>query len=247
MELQKVAVILPVFNEIDEIDNAPAPKKESVSRGDCYKWRLQRWDARTVDHYSWVRTLRSKTCSRAHQMNLGAQAAEADILLFLHIDLRLPDEALQMIQKVIEKNAIGGGFWKKYIPSHWLLDLYSAMLNLIYLSCGKNFVGTNGIFLSRRALAQVGEYPQVIFLEDMIFSQMMKRLGSMGVIPRHIKVSSRRYLKRGVFSQILQNAMILFRYKILHQSEVRLKKQYEPKRSALKRQVRLQLSQGSVG
>ena len=47
---------------------------------------------------------------RAAQMNAGADAANGDVLLFLHADTRLPAGALEHIDEAVARGASGGYF-----------------------------------------------------------------------------------------------------------------------------------------
>src|SRR5205085_6306831 len=46
---------------------------------------------------------------RATQMNAGAAAANGEVLLFLHADTRLPDEAFSAIQRALASPKVVGG------------------------------------------------------------------------------------------------------------------------------------------
>ncbi|MFQ5546010.1 MAG: glycosyltransferase, partial [Acidiferrobacterales bacterium] len=48
--------------------------------------------------------------SRALQMNAGALQAQSDVLLFLHVDARLPDSAMDSVCGVIKRGASWGRF-----------------------------------------------------------------------------------------------------------------------------------------
>ncbi len=66
----------------------------------------------------------SASPGRALQMNRGAQVCSADVLLFLHADTRLPEDALSCICKAID----GGYGWGRFDIQ---LDAHGFMFRMI--------------------------------------------------------------------------------------------------------------------
>ncbi len=93
---------------------------------------------------------------RAAQMNAGASAARGEVLLFLHADTRLPDDADRL---VIEGLAASGRCWGRFdvqiVGSHPLLRLIAVMMNLRSRATGIA-TGDQAIFLTRSAFAAIG-------------------------------------------------------------------------------------------
>ena len=68
---------------------------------------------------------------RAAQMNLGARAAAGDVLLFLHADTRLPEDADRLIAQGMEAGEfLWGRFDVRILGDHPLLRVVAAMMNL---------------------------------------------------------------------------------------------------------------------
>src|SRR5215471_4391804 len=55
---------------------------------------------------------------RATQMNAGAALAKGDILIFLHADTRLPDDALFVIERAFEPPEVVGGAFRICFNCH---------------------------------------------------------------------------------------------------------------------------------
>ena len=143
---------------------------------------------------------------RACQMNLGAEKAAHDILVFVHADTRLPAGAREDIESAIASGYVGGRFRLKF-------DIKSPVLNLYaFLSCydfgGLSF-GDQGIFVTKSCFLKGGKFPEHRFPEDIFFYQSMKRLGKTVVLPKSVTTSARRFQKRGVLSQQIENIGIL--------------------------------------
>ncbi len=173
-----------------------------------------------------VRCIKAPYANRAFQMNLGVNEAVSDVLIFLHADVSLPEHGIDYIKEKIIQGFSGGCFLKKYEPNNIVLSVYGALLNQVYTRLFKNFVGSNGIFITRDLFIHLKGFPQVEFLEDVLFAHSMKRVGWLAVIDRPVVVSSRRYLKRGVWNQMIRNGCVMFNHFILHKNPKELKKIY---------------------
>ena len=179
------------------------------------------------EEFPGVMFLQAGTPNRALQLNVGAARARCDALLFVHADMRMPQNTVRLVGERIQAGFAGGGFRKRYQPSTPLLDLYGLCLNLFYLELARALVATNGMFVKRTVFEKMHGFPQDGFMEDVIFSEGLKAQGRVAVIPEPVTVSSRRYFRQGTVRQIAKNAEILFRYRFLRQHPVSLRKIYE--------------------
>ncbi|MFC1683930.1 TIGR04283 family arsenosugar biosynthesis glycosyltransferase [Pseudomonadota bacterium] len=136
---------------------------------------------------------------RARQMNRGAQAAEGDLLWFLHADTALPDGGAQA---VIDSNAVWGRFDVRLSGAHPLLRLVSFMMNLRSRLTGIA-TGDQGIFVSREAFEQIGGFDEIPLMEDIALSRSLKRLSRPLCLHQQLVTSSRRWESRGILRTIL--------------------------------------------
>ncbi len=165
--------------------------------------------------------------SRAQQFNKGAQNATGDILLFVHADMHFPESSLQLIENKINSGFDAGCFKKKYNPTNILLKTYGFLLNNLFLPCKCFIVGTNGIFAKRDLFLKLGGFPSVPILEDLIFSRLISKEGKLSLVQNYVTVSSRKYMSRGILSQIRINARVLWGHYILKENPETLRKLYE--------------------
>lgn len=163
---------------------------------------------------------------RAAQMNSGARLASGEILLFVHADMILPAGAVSKIRDVIVRGYCSGGFLKRFDFETPLLWAYRNVMN-IFSGVFKRFAGTNAIFVRKDTFLQLGGFPAIPILEDLVFAAGMRKAGKTRCIRHYVTVSSRRYLKRGVLPQLMKNAEILFRFYVLKEKPDRLKPRYE--------------------
>jgi len=67
---------------------------------------------------------------RARQMNAGAAAAHGDVLLFLHADTLVPEQALRAIASAAAAaDFVYGGFHHRFSGTDWRLRVISALHN----------------------------------------------------------------------------------------------------------------------
>jgi rSAM/selenodomain-associated transferase 2 len=164
---------------------------------------------------------------RARQMNRGARAAAGDVLLFLHADSRLPEDALGSIAKALEVPTVAGGAFDLAIDSpRWALRLVAAAANWRTRLTGVPY-GDQGIFVRRSVFEQLGGFPEWPLLEDLEFSRRIKAAGKVVILSQPITVSSRRWDKEGVGYTTLRNQIFVLLY-FLGVSPSRLARWYRP-------------------
>ncbi len=139
----------------------------------------------------------SSPAGRGVQMNAGARHATGTVLLFLHVDCRIPPDAPDAIRRALEREgAIGGGFRHAFASRDPLLSLTSRFGNLLAART-QTFFGDFGIFIEKEAFFEIGGYEPLPYLEDVEFSRAARRHGRLVQVDRPIIVSPRRYLRKG--------------------------------------------------
>lgn len=147
---------------------------------------------------------------RASQMNAGAAAAQGRLLLFLHADTRLPDDALLQIEQAIRRHAWGRFDVSIAGRSAWL-PVIAATMNLRSRLTGIA-TGDQAIFMTRAAFDAVGGYPDQPLMEDIELSKRLKRIGPPACLRARVVTSGRRWERRGVWRTILLMWRLRFAY-----------------------------------
>lgn len=138
---------------------------------------------------------------RAEQMNKGADVAQSSVLLFLHADTFLPDDALAQIQLAIDKGYQWGRFDVRLLGQHPLLPVISWSMNL--RSALTHIVtGDQGLFVDKMLFFKVGQYQKIALMEDIALSKTLKAIATPYRIRSCIEASARRWLKFGIYKTI---------------------------------------------
>lgn len=149
---------------------------------------------------------------RARQLNVGAAASTADILLFLHADSRLPTNARPAIEEALRDPAVVGGRFDVRFdrPSMWG-QLISTFMNL-RSRLSRISTGDQAIFVRRAVFERLGGFSEIPIMEDIDFSVRLKRIGPIAAIPEHVTTSFRRWERQGPLRTIILMWSLRFLY-----------------------------------
>jgi len=156
---------------------------------------------------------------RAIQMNAGASVSKGEILIFLHADTFLPDNALHCIQKGIDCGAQWGRFDIQLVGQSAMLKVVSKMMNWRSRLTGIA-TGDQVIFVTRQLFEQLGGYPTIALMEDIALSRQLKAIASPLCLTEKVQSSGRRWDSFGVWRTIFLMWMIRLRYFMGEQPEV---------------------------
>jgi rSAM/selenodomain-associated transferase 2 len=142
---------------------------------------------------------------RAAQMNLGADRATGDVLLFLHADCTLEAGALRAAERALGQRGVAAGCFQMTVAApglvYRLIDAFATvrvrLTGLVY--------GDQGLFVERDRFHSVGGFPALRLMEDVFLSKALGRHGRLTVVPSRIFVSPRRWQRSGVLRQTLRN------------------------------------------
>src|SRR5208283_917067 len=161
-----------------------------------------------------VRKFLSKK-GRAYQMNQGAANACGDILLFLHADTELPENALNTISSVMRKGDFVGGAFdlgiKSYRPVFRLIEIAASLRS--------RFTGTpygdQAIFIRKKYFHSIGNFKEIPLMEDVeLMRRIKKTRDKIYIIPEKVKTSPRRWEKEGVIFCTLRNWVLITLYSL---------------------------------
>jgi rSAM/selenodomain-associated transferase 2 len=155
-----------------------------------------------------VRLIECERAGRGAQMNVGAAAAQGGILLFLHADAKLPDDAFERIAGAMSDERIVGGCFQIRFPrqsarqSGRSLHLVAWGINL-RTRWFRTATGDQGVFVRRAVFDAIGGYREIPLMEDIALFDEMKRRGRVAILPSQIEISPRRWQRHGVWRTVL--------------------------------------------
>jgi rSAM/selenodomain-associated transferase 2 len=139
---------------------------------------------------------------RASQMNAGAAVASGDVLLFLHADTRLPDDANRLVRDGLARSQRNWGRFDVRIDGGSIFGLISAAMNLRSRLTGIA-TGDQAIFVTCAAFEAIGGFPSIALMEDVALSAKLKRIGPPLALHARVTTSPRRWRKHGTLRTML--------------------------------------------
>lgn len=153
--------------------------------------------------------------NRAAQMNLGAQKAKGDLLVFLHADTKVnPIDLIELSQQMKQRPEFVGGAFR------FALDQNGFKNRLIELGVRlreRTFrlpYGDQAIFVRQSLFEKLGGYPEVALLEDVLLIQKMKALGPLFFYPKKAVTSARRWERHGYLKTTLVNWLTIIFWRL---------------------------------
>lgn len=140
---------------------------------------------------------------RAQQMNAGGRCASGGILLFLHADTRLPEDAHRLIVAGLAESDRGWGrFDVRLSGRHPLLRVVEFLMNWRSRLSGIA-TGDQTLFVRRDWFVKIGGFPDLPLMEDIALSRLLKKQGRPLCLHAHVTSSSRRWERAGIVRTIL--------------------------------------------
>ena len=199
----RFSIILPVLNEEATIESQLLQLNTRCAHHDC--------EILVVDGGSCDGTVMlaqrhaqviSAKCGRATQMNAGAQVASGKILLFLHADTILPQDALFRIEEALKQPGVVGGAFRMCFNCHqwpyrlvaFFTNIRSRMLNV--------YTGDQAYFMWARSFQAVGGYPEQELMEDLEIITRLRKQGHLVLLPQYVVTSARRHEQIGLVRSV---------------------------------------------
>lgn len=146
----------------------------------------------------------SGPCGRASQMNTGAALADSEILVFLHADTQMPDNARQVITDAMDDpQCVGGRFDVRFPQDTGYAWMVSRLMNLRSRWSGI-FTGDQTIFVRRSVFEKLGGFANIPLMEDIEFSSRLKRVGTIASLRVKVITSFRRWEQQGPLRTIVR-------------------------------------------
>ncbi|MGR8998030.1 MAG: TIGR04283 family arsenosugar biosynthesis glycosyltransferase [Gammaproteobacteria bacterium] len=156
---------------------------------------------------------------RARQMNIGAKHATGNVLIFLHADTYLPENALLVIQQQLSSGGKWGRFNIQLSGKHFMLKVIAQMMNWRSKITGIA-TGDQVIFVTRPAFEAVGHYPEINLMEDIALCKALKKISPPICLKNKVTSSGRRWEHNGIYKTMLLMWSLRLRYFFGADSEI---------------------------
>lgn len=206
--MARIAVVIPALNEAQRLPHCLrsvgelAPAEVVVADGGSTDGTVEL--ART-----WGANVLTTPRGRTRQMNAGAAATSAEVLLFLHADCVLPANARAALEAVLADPLVGCGAFRHRIDSpRPALRVIAAADNFRAGWLHRPY-GDQAIFVRREHFLAVGGYAEVDILEDVLLMQRLRRRTRFRLAEAVVLTDARRWEQRGVLRTTLLNQLVL--------------------------------------
>ncbi|HMS42179.1 MAG TPA: TIGR04283 family arsenosugar biosynthesis glycosyltransferase [Pyrinomonadaceae bacterium] len=191
----EISVIIPVFNEshsikktIEAVQNLDKNLEIIVVDGQSSD------ETAKIAETCGVKVLQSEK-GRGIQMHIGANAANSEVLWFLHADT-IPDSnsVLEIEKALLDEKFVGGNFEICFNgdsrAAKFMTRLYPHLrkIGLLY--------GDSAIFVRREIYREMGGFKPLQLFEDLEFANRLKTYGKLAHLSAKVITSSRRFEKR---------------------------------------------------
>lgn len=200
----KISIVIPVINESELL-----PRR----LGDLQSIRDSGHEVIVVDGGSEDNSLEVAApladkvgqCNRgrARQMNLGAQLASGDVLLFLHIDTCLPPDFEALVEgALVNQDSLWGRFDVRLSGDGALFTIIATAMNIRSHLTGVA-TGDQAMFVRKQVFQQLGGFAAIALMEDVELSKRLRHLSWPVRLKQKAIASSRRWEQKGVLKTIL--------------------------------------------
>ena len=221
--IAKISIVIPILNEADNLPHLfaninslkPAPQQvilvDGGSNDDSISIMQSFIEQSMLDNYHKIvwRMTESKA-GRARQMNAGAALATGDVLLFLHADTQLPNQAIAQVTIAV-KTSEWGRFDVKLNSRQPMLWVVSQMINwrsrLTSIA-----TGDQAIFINKDLFDKIGGYPNQALMEDVEICKQLKNIAKPARLRSKVITSARRWQQHGTWRTIILMWQLRFDY-----------------------------------
>ncbi|MBM3838715.1 MAG: glycosyltransferase [Verrucomicrobia bacterium] len=152
--------------------------------------------------------------SRGGQLRKGAAQATSDVIVLLHADTWLPEDAGRAIDTCLaDSNVVGGGF-RKTFREHHFLSLGARWRSALLFRLGGPLLGDQAIFVRRDILERIGGVPDMPLMEEFVLCRKLRAAGRLKLARATVTTSMRRFQKLGIARTYLRMGRIMLKYSL---------------------------------
>lgn len=200
-----ISIVIPTYNESATIETTLTDLYELISPEDeviVVDGSSEDSTREIVSAFPEAKLLTSRR-GRAAQMNLGAEKAINEYILFLHADTWVSAKCINKLKNEITLNGAKWGWFRIRLNSPKLaFRIIEIGANLRAMLTGTP-LGDHGIFVRRDVFLRVGGFPEIPLMEDLEFVRKVKRVSKGVEIRSPVRTSVRRFEKSGILKTFI--------------------------------------------
>jgi rSAM/selenodomain-associated transferase 2 len=205
-----VSIIVPTLNEEAVLGRTLSALAEQAPPTEVIVVDGHSADDTRARARAWGASVLRAERGRASQLNRGADAADGDLLLFLHADTVLPPDGVATIRRTLASPSITSGTFRlQFDRTTPLLRFYAWCTRWPWI---RLCFGDRGLFVERSAFEAVGGYPDWPLFEDLELAARLHDNGGFRFLDSAVTTSARRFRRRGVLTQQLRNLYLWLHY-----------------------------------
>lgn len=200
----KISIIIPAVNEVERLPSA-------IQRA----WRAGADEVILADGGSrdgtWEAAGRLDCqrirgpAGRARQQNLGATLATGDVFVFQHVDNWLAPRAVRQTESALARTHVQCGAFQQAIEAEGRAYRLLEWGNARRVKWRGLPYGDQNIFVRRETFLEVGGFPDVAIMEDLMLMRRLRKQAWPVLLPGPLHVDARRWQRNGVLRQTLRN------------------------------------------
>jgi rSAM/selenodomain-associated transferase 2 len=199
---ENLAALLPVLSRLDRV--AEIIVVDASGGGESERIALS----------SGATFIPAPSPNRGEQMNLGAEAARGDVVVFQHSDTDLENAHLAAIETALsDPQIIGGAFFRKFDGRHPRLMWLESVARFLTRH-GGTLYGDQSIFVRRDVFLGLHGFARIPLMEDVEFSRRLRAAGKIVVLDPPVRSSGRRHLRKGAWRTSIQNGLFIVLYNL---------------------------------
>ena len=158
-----------------------------------------------------IKTVSKK--GRARQMNHGAKIAQNEILLFLHADTLLTNNAIELIENTLNDEKIKAGAFDLSFNNKALAFKIISKVASLRSRFTRLPYGDQAIFIKKNTFDEIGGYEDIDLMEDVNLMQKLKRSKyKIKILKEKVITSARKWEDKGILYTTLRNWLLISLY-----------------------------------
>jgi rSAM/selenodomain-associated transferase 2 len=217
-----ISVIIPAHNEKENLA-VLLPQLSNLAIGHSVEVLvcLSKDTTDNSEKTTGFETVKYLSCNkrgRAVQMNDGATLAKGEVLVFLHADVKPPNNFFQDIIQTIKSGNDAGFFSYKFDKENFFLKLNASFTSKDGIFTGG---GDQCLFIKKEVFENLGGFNEnQVLMEDFEFFKRMKtKKVPYQIVKNDLVVSSRKYSNNSYLRVNMTNFLLVFLFKFGYKPE----------------------------